>query len=78
MRKYDYKHILTDQDGSYTVKGYDTYPDNSVLAGQTRISFIDSFNTIEAAQEAYPDATLSNKFMEPMNSFNHLSDDGDY
>jgi hypothetical protein len=40
----------------YGVYGYGTYPNSSVLAGQERRSFLNSFPTLEAAQAAYPSA----------------------
>lgn len=40
----------------YGVYRYDTYPENSVLAGQERRTFIDSFPTLAEAQATYPDA----------------------
>lgn len=73
MKKFDYMHILNGgRNGGFTVKGYDRYPRYSVLAGQTRINFVDSFDDLEDAKRAYPEATLSHELMEPTNSFNHL------
>jgi hypothetical protein len=54
------------------------YPESSVLAGQTMIKFIDSFDTIELAQAAYPEATVSHKLLLPQNTVDHLPDDTDY
>lgn len=71
-KKYDYMHILPSEYGGYSVKGYDTYPAGSVLEGQTRINFIDSFESIEEAKKAFPEATMSNAFMEPVNTYDHL------
>jgi len=73
MKKYDYYHILN-QRGVFVVKGYDTHPRHSVLAGQTRINYLDSFDTYEEAAEAYPEATDSNAYVEPVNTFGHLDD----
>ena len=42
----------------YGVYKYDRYPRHSVLAGQTRRLFLDSFLTLEEAQKAYPDAEV--------------------
>ena len=67
-RHYDFMNILL-QDNRYTVKGYDTWPAHSVMAGQTRISFIDSYTTLEEAQKNYPDAELSHEFLQPQNNF---------
>lgn len=69
--EYDYMHILPKQD-YFVVKGYDTYPHYSVLAGQIRINFVDAFDTVEEAQQAYPDATMSHELLEPQNTFHHL------
>lgn len=40
----------------YTAYEYGVYPRSSVLAGQTRRVFLDSFDTLEAARAAYPGA----------------------
>lgn len=63
----------------YTVKGHGTYARHSVLAGQTKIVFLDSFDSHQEAIEAYPGATDSHKFLEPVNTFDHLDDtEGSY
>lgn len=41
------------------VYGIGRYESWSVLAGQTRRVFLDDFDTVEAAREAYPDAEES-------------------
>ena len=41
---------------TYTVYKYGTYPRSSVLAGQTRREFLDSYDTLEDARAAYPNA----------------------
>lgn len=43
----------------YGVYKYDEYPESSVLAGQERRTFLDSFSTLAEAKAAYPDATES-------------------
>jgi hypothetical protein len=43
----------------YGVYRYDEYPESSVLAGQERRSFLDSFPTLAEAKKAYPDAEES-------------------
>ncbi len=43
-------------DDQYGVYEYGVYPDSSVLAGQERRSFIDSFPTLAEAKAAYPNA----------------------
>ena len=62
----------------YGVYEYSKYPRSSVLAGQTRRVFLDSFATLEEARQAFPQAEVSAGcgFQEP--SLSHLSDDGDY
>lgn len=78
MEKYDYYHILRDKDyGGWTVKGYGRYGRSSVLAGQVKIVFLDHFDTLKEAQDAYPSATLSNEYLEPVNTFDHLPDGPD-
>jgi len=87
MNKYDYYKLhVTGHEGDsgrYVVKGYGTYEKYSVLAGQTKITFLDSFATEAAAREAYPDLAndgteYSNRYLDPVNTFDHLPDDEDY
>jgi len=59
---------------TFTVYEIGVYPRSSVLAGQQRRSWLDEFDSLEAAQEAYPDARLSGStYREP--SLDHLPDD---
>jgi tellurite resistance-related uncharacterized protein len=78
---YDYFHILVNEDVPaymrYAVKGYDIWPPSSVMAGQVRINHLASFDSMEAAQAAYPEAELSHPMLEPVNTFDHLSDKDD-
>jgi hypothetical protein len=43
----------------YGVYGYDEYPAGSVLEGQPRRRFLDSFDTLAEARAAYPGASWS-------------------
>lgn len=61
----------------YGVYEYSVYPSSSVLAGQTRRVFLDSFNTLEEAKAKYPDADLCGCGYQPP-YLGHLPDDGDY
>lgn len=54
----------------YSVYQFGTYEKGSVLAGQTRKRFLDGFDTLEEAQEAYPEATVG--FRDAGNTFGHL------
>jgi len=74
MEKFNEYHILPER-GKFTVKGYGTYARHSVLAGQVRIVFIDSFDTFEEAKAAFPEAVGSHAMLEPVNTFDHLSDE---
>jgi hypothetical protein len=74
---YDYMHILQEGEYEFTVKGYGTYERSSVLAGQVKICFVDSFDSLEEAQAEYPEAQLSSGMMEPQNTFDHLPDGPD-
>ena len=61
----------------YGVYQYGKYPRSSVLAGQTRRVFLNSFETLKEAQAAYPEASLSGcGYQAP--SLSHLPDDGGY
>jgi len=62
---------------AYGVYEYSTYPSHSVLAGQQRRVFLDSFETLEEAKKEYPTADVSGCGYQPP-SLDHLSDDGDY
>lgn len=78
MAKYDYYHILASKDhDGFDVKGYGTYGPSSVLAGQVKIVFLDHYDTVKEALEAYPTATMSNAWLEPVNTFDHLPDGPD-
>ena len=54
------------------------YPESSVLAGQPRICWVATFETLEEAQIAYPDAVLRCNWTAPRNFFNHLPEGYDY
>tara|TARA_R100000750_G_scaffold45368_1_gene30450 strand:- start:531 stop:806 length:276 start_codon:yes stop_codon:yes gene_type:complete len=64
-------------DENYCVYGWGEYPEYSVLAGQPRKVFLNSYKTIEAAQEAYPEAKVGNRWTEPQVSVNHLPGEDD-
>jgi hypothetical protein len=61
---------------NYGVYRYDTYPRHSVLAGQRRRQFLDSFPTLEEAQAKYPGAELCGCGYQPP-YLNHLRDEDD-
>lgn len=73
-----YHEIWTDETG-VVVKKFtpDGYGPSSVLAGQTLIQFVDSFESIEEAQAKYPDANLGNQYISEHNTFDHLPDGPD-
>ena len=54
----------------YTVYEFGVFPRSSVLSGQTMKSFKETFDTVEEAQKAYPNAQVG--YRDPMNTFNHL------
>ena len=43
-----------------SVYGHGTYPQGSVLEGQARRTFLDSFSTVEEAKQKYPEAEVLN------------------
>ena len=58
----------------YGVYEYGTYPRSSVLAGQEKRMFLDSFDTIEEARKAYPGADETGcQYKAP--SLDHLPDE---
>ena len=61
---------------TWTVYETRWYPRSSVLAGQQRRVWVEIFNSLEEAKEAFPDAEVSGcTYREPY--LNHLPDDGD-
>ena len=62
----------------FTVYGLGTYPRSSVLAGQQRRTFLDSFATLEEAQAKFPNAKLVPGTTYQAPDLSHLPDDGDY
>lgn len=54
------------------------YDDNSVLAGQVKISFVDAFDSFEKAKAAYPEAVLTHATLLPRNTFDHLPEGQDF
>jgi len=63
MSDYDYYTIEPYADpfggpGGVAVYGHGTYPDSSVLAGQSRRAFLDSFPTVEEARAEWPHADV--------------------
>lgn len=60
----------------YSVYEWGRYARNSVLAGQRKKQYIDGFDTLEDAQEAYPTATVC-AYRSANNTFSHLPDGPD-
>lgn len=62
----------------YGVYEYDVYPRSSVLAGQERRTFLDSFDTLAEAQKEYPNAKVAaGSAYAPVN-LSHLPGEGSY
>lgn len=59
----------------YGVYEYDTHPASTLLAGQQRRTFLDSFETLDEAKNAYPEATFveGSGYRAPV--LHHLPDD---
>lgn len=62
----------------YGVYSYDRYPRSSVLAGQQRRTFLDSFETLAEAKAKFPAAKVVNGCGYVPPDLSHLPDDGDY
>jgi len=75
VSKFDYVNIIPERNGKFTVKGYDSFPSHSVMAGQVRKNFLASFDSVEAAQAAFPTAKMSHHMMEPENTYDHLENE---
>jgi len=65
--------IEKDKYGGWSVYEFDTYPRSSVLSGQTRKRFINSYDNISEAEKHYPKADICAR--DAHNSFDHLPDD---
>ena len=78
VAKHDYYTLQ--YDGTHTVSayGWSTYERNSVLAGQPKKQWLESYDTEEDARKDYPDAQFSSKWTEPQVSLNHLPGPDDY
>jgi len=61
----------------FTVYAHDRYPRHSVLAGQDRRTFLDSFTTVDEAKTVYPDAVVITGSTYAPPYLGHLPD-GDY
>lgn len=62
-------------EGFYAVYKWGTYPDHSVLAGQTEKRFVISYDTLEKAKADYPDADVG--YRSAHNTFGHLPSEDD-
>jgi len=60
-----------------SVYEFGRYPRSSVLAGQTKKQYLDGFDTVEEAQEAFPRAVASGCTRSAHNTFDHLPDGPD-
>lgn len=63
--------------GGVSVKGYKRCT-SGVMEGQLLAHFLDSFDNVVDAHEAYPDARIGNEYTTPQPTFDHLPDDSDY
>lgn len=69
------KREYPEADLTFHVHGWSTYSESSVLAGQQRKVWLNSFDTQEAALKAYPKAVASHLLLEPKVSLDHLPDE---
>jgi hypothetical protein len=75
MREKFSEYSIEDKGGDvmpFVVYGWGVYEDSSVLAGQTRKVFIDSFATEAEARAAYPQADVGTHRRSAHNYTNHL------
>lgn len=65
------------KDGNgFSVYEWSTYPRHSVLAGQDQKRYIAHCDTLAEAKMSHPNATEG--YRDACNTFDHLSDEGDY
>lgn len=75
--KFDYYTLRHSRHG-VDVLGWGTYPESSVLAGQSMKVFLDTFDTEAEARAAYPQAgEFSSRWTEPQVSLAHLPGEDD-
>jgi hypothetical protein len=78
---YDY-FTKQNKGDCFVLYGWGIYPPSSVLAGQPRKSYLESFGTKSELEQFVRDAGLnanwSNEWTEPQISLNHISDEEDY
>ena len=60
--------------GGYNIYGWGVYERGSILAGQQRKSFMNSYHTVDDALKDYPDANVSEGIVPTHNTFDHLPD----
>lgn len=79
LRRSEFRRFTTEvrpltpgTDPVVCVYGWGKYPRYSVLAGQDRKVFLDSFETVPEALSFYPKAKPSSVWIERPNTFNHL------
>ena len=74
-KNLDYYYVRAANYGTgFDVMGVGTHPQSSVLAGQERVVFLDSYETEEECYENYPQSKgdFRGAFTEPQNYFDHL------
>ena len=88
--QYDYKQLHYNEElgqHPWVVKGYkhNGYPKSSVLYGQTRINFLDSYGSEGDAIEAHPELLHDDEICygsafldQDLQSVDHLPDEPDY
>jgi hypothetical protein len=76
-RPFEYFTVRFDGQLGFIVHGFGIYEMSSVLAGQSRKVFLDSFDTREAALAIYPEAENGNDFLDPQVSVAHLPGEND-
>jgi len=71
---------MTYSNSSFTVYKHGTYPRGSVLAGESKRTFINSFPTLEEARKVYPQAEVlvDGGTTYQMPYLSHLPDDDGY
>ena len=72
IEEHSFGATYQNKPGTFTVYQISTYPSQSVLAGQQRRQFIDTYESEKDAREAHPTAKLivGTTYQEP--NLNHL------
>jgi hypothetical protein len=75
---FTYENKGSEEYPHFILYGWSTYELQSVLAGQPKKVFIDSFESLDDLLKVSPEANGGSKFTDPIVSLNHLPSEDDF